>query len=256
MPFTFAHPAAVIRLQDKSPRYFDSTALILGSMAPDFEYFLRFKAKATIGHTLGGFFYFNLPMILIVALVWHYIIKKPFILSIPSPFRKYFSCLLVNKWNLKTFKSLIIFIISGIIGMCTHVLWDSFTHRYGFFVMRIPILSKSIEIIGTQIPIYKIIQHGSTLIGFGIIFLYLYLKSHKTKTILPRVSLLKQCIYWILVLLVSFGVVIIRAIYTLENISLSYYGIYIVSFISGLFIAIFSVSCIFQIFNVYRGEIN
>ncbi|AIK36171.1 hypothetical protein BG07_3819 [Bacillus pseudomycoides] len=50
MPFTFAHPAAVIPFCKKQ-RYVSVTALVLGSMVPDFEYFLHFRPYGVIGHT-------------------------------------------------------------------------------------------------------------------------------------------------------------------------------------------------------------
>ncbi|WP_434297574.1 DUF4184 family protein [Clostridium sporogenes] len=40
MPFTFSHPAIVLHLEKKWNKYFSFTALILGSMSPDFEYFI------------------------------------------------------------------------------------------------------------------------------------------------------------------------------------------------------------------------
>lgn len=39
MPFTFAHPAAVLPFAKKHSKHISVTALILGSMASDFEYF-------------------------------------------------------------------------------------------------------------------------------------------------------------------------------------------------------------------------
>ena len=49
MPFTFAHPAAVIPFCKKH-QYVSVTALVLGGMAPDFEYFLHFRPYGIIGH--------------------------------------------------------------------------------------------------------------------------------------------------------------------------------------------------------------
>ncbi|KFN01337.1 hypothetical protein DJ93_1011 [Bacillus clarus] len=63
MPFTFAHPAAVIPFCKKQSPYISVTALVLGSMAPDFEYFLHFRPYGSIGYTRLGFFYFNLPLV-------------------------------------------------------------------------------------------------------------------------------------------------------------------------------------------------
>ena len=42
MPFTFAHPAAVLPFAKKHSSYISVTALILGSMAPDFPIFFIF----------------------------------------------------------------------------------------------------------------------------------------------------------------------------------------------------------------------
>ena len=67
MPVTFAHPAIVLPFY-KKPKFFSMTTLIIGSMSPDFEYFLRMKIKSDMSHTLLGIFYFDLPITLIIAL--------------------------------------------------------------------------------------------------------------------------------------------------------------------------------------------
>jgi hypothetical protein len=41
MPFTFAHPAIVLPLKHLPKRWYSLTGLIIGSMTPDFEYFIR-----------------------------------------------------------------------------------------------------------------------------------------------------------------------------------------------------------------------
>lgn len=60
MPFTFAHPAIVLSFGIKKTKYLDLTALVIGSMAPDFEYFI----------------YFNLPIVFIVAYIYQCILKE------------------------------------------------------------------------------------------------------------------------------------------------------------------------------------
>ncbi|SEP14833.1 DUF4184 family protein [Paenibacillus sp. OV219] len=56
MPFTFAHPAYALPLKFINPRYLSATGLVLGSMAPDFEYFLTLEPHQTIGHSFSGLF--------------------------------------------------------------------------------------------------------------------------------------------------------------------------------------------------------
>ena len=68
MPFTLAHPAAVFFFKNKK---FNLTALILGSMAPDFIYFLNFRPYGNLGHKILGFFILNLPLCILLAYIFH-----------------------------------------------------------------------------------------------------------------------------------------------------------------------------------------
>ena len=54
-----------------------------------------------------------------------------------------------------------VFCYSALFGMLTHVVWDAFTHKTGYFVMKIPLLQRELH----SIPVYKY-MHGSTCIGF------------------------------------------------------------------------------------------
>lgn len=69
MPFTLAHPAVVIFSKNKN---FNLLGLILGSMAPDFIYFLLFNPSSNLGHTLLGFIILNLP----ICFLLNYLILK------------------------------------------------------------------------------------------------------------------------------------------------------------------------------------
>ncbi|MDF2679050.1 MAG: hypothetical protein K0R47_240 [Brevibacillus sp.] len=62
MPFTFAHPAIVLPLRES--RSFHFPALIIGSMAPDFEYFFRMQAYSAYSHTILGVFYMDVPLVI------------------------------------------------------------------------------------------------------------------------------------------------------------------------------------------------
>ena len=47
MPLTFAHPSAILPFSRIS-RYINFSAMVFGSMAPDFEYFLRGQPMGTL----------------------------------------------------------------------------------------------------------------------------------------------------------------------------------------------------------------
>ncbi|HMG06875.1 MAG TPA: DUF4184 family protein, partial [Mucilaginibacter sp.] len=49
---TFAHPAIVLSFKYFPKRWFSKTGLVIGSMAPDFEYFIRLRVKAGLGFIL------------------------------------------------------------------------------------------------------------------------------------------------------------------------------------------------------------
>lgn len=80
--------------------------------------------------------------------------------------------------------------------MVTHVVWDSFTHKSGYVVNRIDVLSNNIF----NIPIYKYLQHGSTMLGFMIIVVYIF-KSEKAEVFNYNIN--GKIKYWLQVLSIS-----------------------------------------------------
>ncbi len=172
MAFTFAHPAAVIPLQ-KYKEKFHFTALVLGSMAPDFEYFLFGKPMQVAGHTLGGMFTVNLPLVLVVWVLYEAFVRDAVLKYMPEPFWRGAQSLRRSPRYIRHAQEAWVFAYSAIIGMLTHLLWDAFTHRTGFVVQAVPILQQAISIGGLQVPVYKILQHGTTLVGLAVIAWFL-----------------------------------------------------------------------------------
>lgn len=76
MAFTFTHPAAVLSLVDRENKNINSAGLIIGAMAPDFEYFLYFRPKSVIGHSIMGMFSINLILSFVVYILFYSFIKK------------------------------------------------------------------------------------------------------------------------------------------------------------------------------------
>lgn len=69
-----------------------------------------------------------------------------------------------------------VFCYSALFGMVTHVVWDAFTHKTGYFVMEMPLLQEEVY----SIPIYKFLQHGSTC--FGLLLLIYVLWKYRRET--------------------------------------------------------------------------
>lgn len=171
MPFTFSHPAIVLPLITLNRKWFSLTGLIIGSMTPDFEYFLRMSIKSVYSHTVTGLFWLDLPLGIFLAFIFHNIVRNNLFDNLPYFLKARFSVFKSFNWNSYFKRHWWVVIISILIGAASHMLWDSFTHGDGYFVQILPALAKNLEISRWQIPISKILQHGSTIVG-GMIIIY------------------------------------------------------------------------------------
>ncbi|WP_138207666.1 DUF4184 family protein [Haloimpatiens lingqiaonensis] len=247
MPFTFAHPAAILPIKSKWKKYFSFTGLILGSMAPDFEYFLHFKPFSTIGHCFSGFIFLDLPLCFVIAYIFHNIIKKPFINHCFSPLDQWYWYISEKRWNLNSIKKIIIFTYSCILGMITHVLWDGFTHTNGYFVTLIPLLNRKIQFINISFPIYKLLQHFSTFLGLIAILIFLYFKRDTSSIIFKKKNVSKltskrKFIYHLIPLCIGILFILISIYINFINLGLKPIGNSVVTFINGLFFGYIIVS--------------
>lgn len=227
MPFTFAHPAIVLPFY-KKPKFFSMTTLIIGSMSPDFEYFLRIKIKSDMSHTLLGIFYFDLPITLTVAFIFHFIIRNELIKNFPHFLYKRFAHYLNFNWSEYCYHHWFIVITSTLIGALSHLGWDSFTHLTGFFVQHLPFLQQTLSLKNTDIPIYQLLQHGSTLIGLSLICLFIL----KLPILVDKTNKI-SFLYWgavFLIFLSCFSLFFANTIHT--------FGQSVVNFINALFLGL------------------
>jgi hypothetical protein len=173
MPFTLSHTIAIYIFKPWLKKL-SITGLILGCMAPDFEYFLRMRMQGDIGHHLLGIFLLDIPIALIIALFFHSIIKNKLIENLPFCLKQRFILYKDDNW-LHYFKQHYLIVISSILlGILTHLIWDSFTHQSGWCVRNVEFLSYSIAFMQFKIPLYKIFQHFSSMFGLFILCLFIY----------------------------------------------------------------------------------
>ncbi|MCV9933635.1 DUF4184 family protein [Flavobacterium sp. LS1R47] len=232
MPFTFSHPAIVLPfLKNKK---LSATGLVIGSMSPDLEYFFRMKMQGDIGHTFLGVFLVDIPLGILIAFLFHQIIKRPLIDNLPDFFKQRLFVLKESNW-LNYFKSNIwIVIVSFIFGILSHTFWDSFTHINGYFVERISFLGGELY----SIPVYKITQHLSSLIGMGLILFY----SYKLPIRIEERNKINLN-YWFSVIGIS---VIILSVRFAFGMTFKQIGSVVVSAISSLFLALIFAGLIFR----------
>lgn len=206
MPFTPAHPAIILPFLKINKHYVTATGLIVGSVTPDFEYFINMSVKAQHSHTIAGLFYFDIPVGIALAVLFHAVVKRNFINNLPPFFQRrlcplrqldFITYVRQHPWAL---------IVCLGLGAASHLLWDSFTHRHGFFVKHISFYHAVFPFQGVRYPMFYALQHISTYVGLLIVGVYfIFMKSH------PETALMRpHLLYWMALLLISAGIVWLR----------------------------------------------
>jgi len=225
MPFTFSHPAIVLPLTFLPRQWVSMTGLVIGSLTPDFEYFLRMRIKSNYSHTIDGLFWFDLPLGLLLAFIFHNLVRDSLSNNLPTFLKSRFSTFKQFDWNRHFKRNWLIVTISILIGAASHIFWDSFTHDHGYFVHTIQALQNSVDFLGRQIPILKILQHSSTLLG-GLVIAFAIYKLPTNKTENENINLK----YWAILIGLTLTIITVRL---LSGLDFKQYGNVIVSAISA-----------------------
>lgn len=160
MPLTFAHPAAALPL---ARLRLPLSALVVGTMAPDFVYYVRLAPRGHYGHTLPGLFLFCLPAGLAVLWLFHRVVKSPLVALSPEAAQRRLAPYVASS---PFDRPLALVAVSILVGAVTHDVWDAFTHGSGWGVQAVPALRRLVALgpLGV-VKGYKLAQHGSTLVG-------------------------------------------------------------------------------------------
>lgn len=206
MPFTFSHPAIVLPLARLPKRWVSVTGLVVGSVTPDFEYFLKMHVGSIYSHTLKGLFWYDLPLGLLLAFVFHYLVRNSLFDNLPrtlitrlAPYRSF-------DWGAHFKKHWGAVLFSLLVGAASHLFWDSFTHKRGFFVNLFPILKTPVRLGGIKFLPFQTLQHLSTLVG-GVVIAYTLYRMPLNKVQQWRREWPK---YWSLVLCLTGVIMAIR----------------------------------------------
>lgn len=205
MPFTFSHPAIILPFKYLPGKWFSSTTLVIGSLTPDFEYFIRMKVQSNYSHTIYGIFWFDLPLAIFLSFIFHNLIRNDLFLNSPRFIKSRVSIFNSFNWNNYFKENWIIVIVSALIGINSHIFWDGFTHNHGYFTEHISYLRNDILIFKNTIPIWKIAQHLSTLIG-AILIIFSFMKIPENTIQLSVVN--KK--YWIAIGVITLLISILR----------------------------------------------
>lgn len=166
MPFTLSHAAVALPFRRFQPVW---PALVIGTFAPDLQYFIWISDEDRSGHHFPQVVLFTLPLALIVLWIFEWVIKGPAIELLPSPVQRRLqdkiAPLSFSGW--KKLGSILLWIA---IGIATHLFWDEFTHRQTWMSDHMALLHVVVPVPFLHpMELLKILQHASTVVGFLVL---------------------------------------------------------------------------------------
>lgn len=166
MPFTLAHPAAVLPLKRFCPRHLSFGGLVVGSIVPDTAYLFENFKLDTFSHTFVGSLGYGLPVGLLMAWLF-YGLRRKAVEWLPKTRQS-----LLMPMCLHPAPPLIFLAISILLGAWTHLLWDSFTHKNGWLVQQVPLLQIQVLQLGRhQLFLCQALGYASSFAGVAWLFL-------------------------------------------------------------------------------------
>ena len=168
MPFTLAHPAAVLPL--RGLRYLRMAPLIVGAMVPDLPYYLPggIARYVPVTHAFAHSFTVDLALgyALLASLV---VLQRPLTALLSARARAL--CLRA----LQPFQRPVEWAFAApaiLLGVWTHLLWDSFTHGDGWMVHRVQALSAPLVIGPYEGTVFHALQYLSSAAGLCVLVLW------------------------------------------------------------------------------------
>lgn len=158
MPFTLAHPAAVLLLR-RTP--LPVAAMVAGSMSPDVPVFFKAYGRPYhLTHSAAGVLSVDLVLGLLGVWFWFAFLRAPVVDLLPgivrervTPRARYGR----SQWTLA--------VPAVVLGSTTHVVWDLFTHHDRWGVRHLAWLHHQH---GAH-PGFKWAQFGSSVVGLTVV---------------------------------------------------------------------------------------
>ena len=206
MPFTLSHPAAVLPLMR---RPFVPAALVAGAVAPDVPYFLTRLGvsetssqdwygpllNATETHSFDAGLLVDLPLAVVLVAAYR-MLRAPVTALLPSGLR------LPEPERVPGLRAKVRYtvwlLVSALIGIASHLAWDSFTHGDGFLVTHVEVLRASA--LG-GLTVARLLQYASTAFGLAAVGLHLWRRRDRLRSQDGTVARLGPVMRWSVVAL-------------------------------------------------------
>ena len=161
MPFPLAHPAAVLPFRRFKGLNF--SALVIGTLVPDTGYLSREGSR--LSHDAVGSILFGLPVGLLILTAF-YAFRTSLVVRMPQGVRRS-----LLPFCRRAPGPVWIAVLSLVVGIWTHVLWDSVTHTDGWLVEHIPVLFLPVfHFDGRTARVCTVLWYGSSFVAVGWLF--------------------------------------------------------------------------------------
>lgn len=168
MPFTLAHPAAVLPL--RAVRHLRTAPLFVGAMVPDLPAYLPGGIARYVPLTHAFVHSYTIDLALgYASLAALFILRMPLTVLLGARARAL--CLRA----LAHFRQASAWVLAApaiLLGVWTHLLWDSFTHRDGWIVHRVAALRAPFSLGIYEGTVYHALQYLSSVIGLSVLVLW------------------------------------------------------------------------------------
>lgn len=161
VPFTlFAHQVPAVGLKVARPRWFDGTALAIGSMSPDLGYALGSR-RTVDTHGWDG-----MPLILSIAFVFT-VAARWIVADVAPAHMPDLGWARLRSWRVTARRqpAWIITISSVAIGVFTHVALDAFTHEGRWGERLLGYDGATVELLGREKSLAGVLQMLGTTVG-------------------------------------------------------------------------------------------
>jgi hypothetical protein len=169
MPFTISHVAAVLPAARFLRRGRVLSAVVIGSMVPDFGWLLPWRPERFETHSAIALVTWSLPVGLATYWIFQYLIKTPVREILPDaaygrslPYAPIARITALEQWLIAA---------GGIlVGAVTHLIWDGFTHEGARGVRMIPAIDEwGFAVGGRPVPGPRFLQDVSSLLGLLVV---------------------------------------------------------------------------------------
>jgi hypothetical protein len=170
MPYTLSHVAAVVPISRLLARMRILSAVVIGSMVPDYGYLIPLPMARFETHSLLALLTFCLPLGLLTYWIFQRVMKTPLLSLLPDPvYMRWRPYAALASWGSPRQWLLAVCGVLG--GAFVHLAWDAFTHEDARGVrMLVPELADPLFVVHNHMVTGATLLQGlSSLVGLMIV---------------------------------------------------------------------------------------